>query len=222
MSDTDTVGKQALIALYADHLKALELIHVAVKQAGKKQEVAIFTHAGGDKAHFEAILTEIKKNPVYQLYADRLTAIAETNDELLGSIGNFKETATVVNQWHREVMNTALQSLDGTTPISEDTNKALGLVFKFVDEYAGQSEDADHFDPLINPATVQAPVFSYHGHDNKGNEDNQYNKVLGDMTILSWALPDKPREFFEYTRHGLNNNAHGKDSNVTRAPIGAF
>lgn len=222
MSDTDTVGKQALIDLYADHLKALDLIHIAVKQTGKKAEVAIFTHAGGDRFHFEAILTEIKKNPAYQPYADQLTAIAETNETLLGSIENVEKTATVVNQWHRAVMNTALQSIDGTTPVSENTNKALGLIFKFVDEYAPTGEDTEYFSPLINPAEVKAPIYSFHGHDNKGNEDNQFNKVTGDMEVLFFEEETDGDKKYKYTRHGLNNNAHGEDSNVTRAPIGAF
>ena len=219
IADADT---EQLIQLYVDHLKALDLIHVAVKQAGKKAEVAIFTHAGGDRSHFEAILTEIKENPAYQPYADQLTAIAETNETLLGSIKNVEKTATVVNQWHRAVMNTALQSVDSTTPISEDTNKALALIFKFVDEYTPTGEDAEHFNPLINPATVQAPVFSFHGHDNKGNEDNQFNKVAGDMKIRLFVGETDRDKKYKYTRHGLNNNAHGEDSNVTRAPIGAF
>jgi hypothetical protein len=222
IANTDTTGKQRLIQLYADHLKALDLIHVAVKQAGKKAEVAIFTHAGGDRSHFEAILTEIKENPAYQPYADQLTAIAETNETLLGRIENVEKTATVVNQWHRAVMNTALQSVDGTTPISENTNRALALIFKFVDEYAPTGEDTEDFTPLVNPATVQAPVFSVHGHNNGGNGDNQYNKVAGDIKIRFFEGETDGDKKYKYTRHGLNNNAHGEDSNVTRAPIGAF
>jgi len=42
------------------------------------------------------------------------------------------------------------------------------------------------------------------------------------MEVLFFEEETDGDKKYKYTRHGLNNNAHGEDSNVTRAPIGAF